>query len=476
MTEERKQELKQLLGEAMESVKILPHSENRHSLPTSSWLSINAYREYLQQRWTSYSEKPLLVSLRFKPYIVCEIIESKLLDFIKEELAPFIHEDKILSASYRTEGDPINGFHLKKLRKKDLGLCEFLEHLLKIAIGQSIEEAASVFDKCMCSKGTQGFFQHVALLSGIWVEKEIQVCEGVRLVPRFGSNMPKLLENLPSLSIYAFHLEEDSFIRESLLIIDGPVFSIFHKSPSELFQDKAVDDLPIQFKLDGEKFPNSSAVGCFEKFFCQALSLACNSPVQIAGGRWFLADDAIFNPSTGQRMGRYPGMFGDPTEEVGEAQIDEAKRLYHLLAKLNLNDQGKLQVPIDRWIMSKTYKDPIDQMIDLGIAFEALYLSDIGETTELSFRLRLHAALHLREDKADRKALKKEFQEIYAWRSSVVHTGKLPKKKEGRKKRSPFTPEEVDEFIKRAQDLCRESIMKILEAGEFPNWDDLILG
>ena len=272
MNEERKQELKQLLGEAMESVKILPHSENRHSLstsslPTSSWLSINAYREYLQQRWTSYSEKPLLVSLRFKPYIVCEITESKLLDFIKEELAPFIHEDKILSASYRTEGDPINGFHLKKLRKKDLGLCEFLEHLLKIAIGQSIEEAASVFDKCMCSKGTQGFFQHVALLSGIWVEKEIQVCEGVRLVPRFGSNMPKLLENLPSLSIYAFHLEEDSFIPESLLIIDGPVFSIFHKSPSELFQDKAVDDLPIQFKLDGEKFPNSSAVGCFEKFF-----------------------------------------------------------------------------------------------------------------------------------------------------------------------------------------------------------------
>ena len=74
-------------------------------------------------------------------------------------------------------------------------------------------------------------------------------------------------------------------------------------------------------------------------------------------------------------------------------------------------------------------------MIDLGIAFEALYLSDIGETTELSFRLRLHAALHLREDKADRKALMKEFQEIYKWRSTVVHTGALPKKKSGAKKK-----------------------------------------
>ena len=475
MNEERKQELKQLLGEAMESVKILPHSENRHSLPTSSWLSINAYREYLQQRWTSYSEKPLLVSLRFKPYIVCEITESKLLDFIKEELAPFIHEGKILSASYRTEGDPANGFYLKELRSKDFGLCEFLEHLLKIAIGRSIEEAVSVFDKCMCPEGTQVFFQDVALLEGILLEKEIQVCEGVRLVPRSGSRMSKLLDNLPSLSIYAFHLEEDSFIPESLLIIDCPVFSIFHKPPRELFQDRAVDELPIQFKLDDEKFSNPSAVDCFRKIFCQALSLACNSPVQIAGGRWFLADDAIFNPSTGRGMGRYPGTFGGPVK-VEEAQIDEAKRLYHLLVKLNPNDREKLQIPIDRWIMSKTYKNPIDQMIDLGIAFEALYLSDIGETTELSFRLRLHAALHLREDKADRKALKKEFQEIYAWRSSVVHTGKLPKKKEGRKKRSPFTPEEVDEFIARAQDLCRESIMKILEDGEFPDWNDLILG
>ena len=66
----------------------------------------------------------------------------------------------------------------------------------------------------------------------------------------------------------------------------------------------------------------------------------------------------------------------------------------------------------------------------------------------------------------------KEFSEIYNWRSKVVHTGKLPNKT----KKTTFTPGEIDKFIERAQDLCRESIIKILEDGKFPKWSSLILG
>ena len=66
----------------------------------------------------------------------------------------------------------------------------------------------------------------------------------------------------------------------------------------------------------------------------------------------------------------------------------------------------------------------------------------------------------------------KEFSEIYNWRSKVVHTGKLPNKT----KKTPFTHEEVQQFIERAQDLCRESIMKILDDRKFPDWNSLILG
>ena len=69
----------------------------------------------------------------------------------------------------------------------------------------------------------------------------------------------------------------------------------------------------------------------------------------------------------------------------------------------------------------------------------------------------------------------KDFREIYDWRSAVVHTGKLPKKGSGKNKK-PYTQEEVKEFIRNAQDLCRNSIMKILEDGKFPDWHSLILG
>ena len=131
---------------------------------------------------------------------------------------------------------------------------------------------------------------------------------------------------------------------------------------------------------------------------------------------------------------------------------------------------------LNRWRKSKTPRNPIDKIIDLGIAFEALYLSNISEPIELAFRLRLHAAWNLREDEEDRKDLMKEIQEIYAWRSSVVHTGKLPRKEVSRTKKRPFTPAEVNQFIERAQDLCQESIIKIIKAKKFPDWNSLILG
>ena len=50
---------------------------------------------------------------------------------------------------------------------------------------------------------------------------------------------------------------------------------------------------------------------------------------------------------------------------------------------------------------------------------------------------------------------------------------KLPNKT----KITPFTPEEVEVFITEAQNLCRDSIMKILEDGKFPDdWNNVILG
>ncbi len=469
MTEERKRALKQLLNEAMDSLEIRrsgPKSSLRLVETMPSFLSVNTYRKHLEQRWTTYwdySDDSLSVLVYFKPNIVSEVIQSKLLNFIREEFSSFIREDRLQSASSFITDKLLffsNGFHID----------EFLEQLLKITVVQGVEGAVSAFNKC--TKDTQASFQAMALLEGIRLNAEIQIFEGIRLVP-----LPNSSWKLPVyLSRVAGPTSEVSFLGKTVIIIEGAVSPIFHQPFPELLRERSRRDaLPFRVEVGGENFSNFKMYD-FYKVFCQALSLVCNYPIQIALIWKFLAEDELFNLSSQKHTStRVLGSFGGSTE-AGKVEINEAKRLYNILINLDSSVREKLLISINRWIQSKTDENNTDKMIDLGIAFESLYLSGIGETTELSFRFRLHAAWHLGKDKEHRKALMTEFREIYDWRSSVVHTGKLPKKKVSKNKRKPYTEEEVVGFLKRAQDLCRQSIMKILEEGQFPNWNDLILG
>ena len=173
-------------------------------------------------------------------------------------------------------------------------------------------------------------------------------------------------------------------------------------------------------------------------------------------------------------------IFLDPCDhfvEVEEADIEKAKCLYRIL-DTNPDLREKLRMPIDRWIKSKapentlTPEEPIDKIIDLGIAFEALYLSDVNE--ELTFRLGVHAAWYLGEDKTERGKLLKKFGDIYRCRSNAVHGGQLDEPVRFGEERIS-----IRKFIERVQNLCRDSIMKILNSEQFPDrnyWDSLILG
>ena len=191
-----------------------------------------------------------------------------------------------------------------------------------------------------------------------------------------------------------------------------------------------------------------------------------------------MAEDQTFSPRHVSAISLIPANRTRVFAPANEAHVEQAKCLYDRLMNFDSKDRGKLLIAIDRWIKSKASGTDADKIIDLGIALEALYLSNIPEPTELSFRLRLHAAWHLRENEKDRKELMKEFREIYEWRSSAVHNGELPKKEIGtksKKKKIPYTEEEVAAFIQNAQSRCRESILKIVRDGGFPDWNSLIL-
>ena len=149
------------------------------------------------------------------------------------------------------------------------------------------------------------------------------------------------------------------------------------------------------------------------------------------------------------------------------SRMDTIKTVYMGLTQLPSKTWDKLRISIDRWAKSMAEEDPVDQIVDLGIALESLYVPD--SQGESRFRLASHASWHLGSNKVERRKLWKEFRAIYDARSQVVHTGRLGKK---------FSKDSFDKakFVKRGQELCWQGITSVIEAGTIPNWSDLALG
>ena len=217
MTEERKQELYQLLNEAMVSWEARPYGGDG-----SIVCPVDQYRSELQKRWTFYSERPPPGTVEFFPYITNGLVESRILDFIRVEFAPFIHEDKILSACFAVLGGSPGGYPLEK----------FLWQLLRIAIARGVDEAVLAFDRC--TEDTPGHFKVIVLLENMKLETTVPVFDGIQLMPlgdspsAFPAYVPELLEELPE---GVFGRSLNSLKGQTLLIIDHSVSPKFHKPP-----------------------------------------------------------------------------------------------------------------------------------------------------------------------------------------------------------------------------------------------------
>ena len=454
MNEDKKQQLEHLLVKAMSNLEIQRIDERDDINLLKIPLPIDDYRSCLQERWKSYSDDVLQILRQFSPEITDEETKLNLLGFIRQEFAPFIRDDRILTASSSLVSGPSGGYFLTRL----------LEQLLKIAIGRGTKKAVSAFIRS--SEETRCTYQVIALLEGLELKEDVQPYKGIRLCSNSESEFVR----------YLCHSNLNNLRGKTLLIIDCSKSPLFSKPPPP----KASQEHPkkmgakwwegviFRFDVNTENPPKINGIDFDETLCCRALSLACNSPIKIGLKRRFLAEDELFNLSEASSVLTWNNGESSHSTKAGKAEINKAKDLYEGLVSLDSKTQDKLQIPIDRWIKSKATRDPVDKMIDLGIAFESIYLSDIDDATQqLTFQLRLHAALHLGKNKDDRKLIMKEFQKIYKWRSLAVHKGRLPKKVKN---------EEVSDFLAKAQDLCRDSILKIIEDKEFPDWGRLILG
>ena len=478
MTEERKQELGQLLAEATSNLEILFGNRRALSLPLEILfgyhgalsLPADVYRKYLRRHWISYGmDFPLFwFPSLFMPHIVDKPIESKLLDFIRKELAPLIDRDRVISVTYAIPSEPTNTSRSLPLKICFPYLYSILTRLLEIAIGRGIEEAVFTLDRFSHPKGVHGLFRHIALLDGINVREPVQITEGVRLIPLpFGESPEELKQCLPGF-LDGNYGRLPMSIDKALLIIDCPGFSIFYKpsrGSSSLHgipvTDLRYDTPPFRFEKHNIKIPNFN-LHKFCETFCQALSLVYNFPVQIVHKRWFCEEDKSFNETRDAI-----GMTGELSSFKGygtTGDIEEAKDLYDTLCK-NTDIRERLRIPIDRWIKSKADEDPNDKIIDIGIALEALYVT---RKNRIERQLCYRAPRYLEENEKLWEDLEAEFKEIYDYRSDVLHSRELDEEVTIGKQAIS-----ISDLVSRAEDLCRRSILKIMKTGKYPDWKTL---
>ena len=455
MTENRKQELSQLLGEAMEGLEIRDEYGVSLSLPE------DVYRSYLKESWKHYGLDCFYPHwIRLSLDIVSEKTKSRLLGFIREELALFLGAggDTISATTCLIESTSNDRPSVSRFDSQRIHLDLILKRLLDIALVRGIAEAASVFDRCGRPEGAHGYFQDVALVEGLIIKKDLEVFKGVRLVPLHSSEISrKVGRKLPRFPYYAFLRETSNSPGRTLLVIDRPGFSIFHERGPD--GETPLEDLPLQIGAQDVIFRTRDEIDSFQESFTQALSLILNFRIQITY-RWFcLGEERTFNLRDGSVAWPRPANRFRIPEEASEADIEKAKCLYERVVDFDSNDCTKLQIAIDRWIKSKASGNDVDRIIDLGIALEALYVTR-KDKIERQFCHR--ASLYLAEDVASPEKL----EAIYKYRSDVVHNRRFGEEVEAQSV-------SVSKLVKSAQCLCRKSILSIVNEGKFPDWDTL---
>ena len=435
-------------------------------------LPVDVYRRYLEESWKYFG------LARFSPFwirptvnIVCQATRLRLLDYIREELALFIDDDEISTATYFIESNSTDSPCVHRFQNKNKGVHPrfILKRLLDIALVRGIEQAVSVFGRCSRPEGAQGVFQDVSVVKGITLKTDIEVFKGIRLVPLLDSGISKEFINyFPHFAVFAFGYEFPNFFGQTLLVIDRPGFSIFHKpGPNQEFpQGLPVGELPFQVGEHDTIFRNLGEVDSFQESFSQALSLILNFPiqiprgafcfeeVQISRGGYFFEEDRTFNPRDGTIASLIQANRFRNSTVADEDHIEKARCLYKRLVDFDSNDCTKLQIAIDRWIKSKASGNDVDRIIDLGIALEALYVT---RKDKIERQLCHRASWYLGDDEAHREVLATELTALYDYRSDAVHNRGLGN----------------EVFVEGAQNLCLESIKKIIKERKFPDWNTL---
>ena len=442
-------ELEELLSEALRNLTIQRDGSGK--------LSVTQLRLFLQRCRTNYDPNLSRLISSCEPIISQIEVKEKVLGFVNRQLANHVRKGKIHSATIAFAGGLSSGSPIE----------DVVQNLLRRAIVDGPAKAAQVFADCTTNSSCN--FYRFFLITGVSIPTAFEVFDGITLMPLPGSasELPPHLPNVPAESDRFRPITLNDLLGKTVVRVEYEVSPIFQR-PAETYTFDSGPDQHFSIKLKGQEMPDPNL-----NALCQALAVAGRCSVESIMTWTSLLDYEIFDLSTSWGIGASGYSSAMPLSglhdpvQLSPPQINTITTLYRGLTEVPTETWNRLRIPIDRWAKSMAEDNALDQIIDLGIALESLYVPD--SQGESGFRLAHHAAWHLGKDKAERRGLVKEFRQIYAARSDVVHTGRL----RGDRAKPAF---DESKFVSRAQELCWQGITSVIEAGEIPDWSDLAIG
>ena len=329
---------------------------------------------------------------------------------------------------------------------KEYTLAEYAKILIKGAAALGSERMVELLDGWI--NGEPLRYRENIVLEGIVIDGDSKLEEGMHLM-----ELPDLNKNLrpsPNILIDMYTMDYPK----------GVVLSVeFEQSPA-LYKPEGMtpwEPLERSFELVC-KIPGTSI-----NSICKSISLACNHYVRRSVS-WL--DFGELSELSESSAGIARSGMSTTTKAIpfSHDHLTEARKIFSLY-HANKKKKTSLDVAIDWWMRSKLENQPHQssdyKLIELRIALEALYLRE--RSSEISFRLPIHAAWHLGTDYSQREYYYETLRKVYKDASCVIHAKELSYK------------EKDWERFSVAQDICREGILKRLEESEEPKWEKLIL-
>jgi len=331
---------------------------------------------------------------------------------------------------------------------------EGFAHPLIIA---AVKVGAEEISKKLYEWVTDGVFRHPynVVLQGIDIDETLELAEGIRLTksPALRPDYPVLLPSLsPSVTrLDVIQMSIDCELAPSFCLPDANPKDQLFWTPTETILGTTSFGRPLE-TIKKHKWLES---------FCKSMSLVSNSHVD-----WHLMWrdlDAFEAFTDGPGSISFQSGYRSSTNDtkISQACLEETRRIQSI-CEGNETAKTSLSLAIDRWVRSKESTSDTDRLIDLRIALEALYAN--REKGEKAFRVATCGAWHLGRHVKHRIEIRETLRKAYDDSSSVIHGGEL---KHAVKDRG---------LVSRAQDICRDGILKRLDETETPKWQEVTLG